>query len=172
VVLSHLFAQGAPRIGVTGLSLGGYTTALLAEVDDRLDFAIPNAALSSMPALIESWFPSNIGDWALETIKHVPRDLVAASAALHSPLSYPPKLPRERLMVIGGRGDRMAPPEQSVWLWEHWGRPQLRWYPGSHVLHFGRDEYRGAMRALMGSPHEGLSADEAPAPLRAQQQGR
>ena len=37
-------------------------------------------------------------------------------------------------------------------LWKHWERPELRWFAGSHVLHFGRDEYFAAMRQVMGSP--------------------
>ncbi len=150
VLLDHLLRRGVPRIGATGLSLGGYATALLAEVDDRLDFAIPNAAVASLPHLIRNWFPVNFGTVLLESFKRLPRELVARSAALHSPLNYPPKLARERLLVIGGRGDRLAPPEQSLMLWEHWGRPELHWFPGGHVLHFSRAEYLGAMRRLMG----------------------
>jgi dienelactone hydrolase len=158
VLLDYLDRQGAPRVGVTGLSLGGYTTALLAEVDDRLDFAIPNAAVTSIPRLIEQWFPANYGTRLLESVKGVGRDVIAGAAAVHSPLTYAPRLPRERLMVIGGRGDRMAPPEQSELLWEHWGEPEIRWFPGSHILHFGRDVYLTAMRELMSSPRSDRAA--------------
>jgi len=58
-----------------------------------------------------------------------------------SPLTYPPLLPRDRLMVIGGVADRLAPPKQSRLLWEHWGRCRLHWFPGNHVLHFDRGAY-------------------------------
>jgi hypothetical protein len=58
-------------------------------------------------------------------------------------------IPRDRLMVVGGVGDRPAPPEQSLRLWEHWQRPQLRWFPGSHIIHFGRGAHLDAMRRLM-----------------------
>jgi pimeloyl-ACP methyl ester carboxylesterase len=162
VVLDYVRRTGVPRVGVTGISLGGYVTALSAEVDDRLDFAIPNAAVTSMPKLIDAWFPANLGTRLLEAVKGIPRDLLARSAAAHSPLTYDPVLPRERLLVIGGRGDRMAPPEQSQWLWEHWGRPGLHWYPGSHVLHFDRRDYLDAMRGLMETPRP------APAPCAAE----
>jgi hypothetical protein len=147
--LDHLQASGAPRIGVTGLSLGGYTSALLAAVDERLDFAIPNAAVTWLPPLLDSWFPANISTAVVRRINGVPGELLAQALAVHSPLTYAPVVPRERLMVVGGLGDRLAPPEQSLLLWEHWGRPQLRWFPGSHVMHFGRDEYLAAMRELM-----------------------
>lgn len=169
VVLDHLQRRRAPRVGVTGLSLGGYAAALLAEVDDRLDFAIPNAAVASLPQLIDGWFPANIGTALLEWIKRVPRELIARSAALHSPLSYPPKLPRDRLMVIGGRGDRLAPPEQSVLLWEHWGQPALHWYPGSHMLHFSRSDYLEAMRGLMQTPRRPPEPSDSAAPATRRQ---
>ena len=61
LLLDHLLEQGAPRVGVTGLSLGGYTTALAAAVDPRLDFAVPNAAVTWVPPLLRSWFPANVG---------------------------------------------------------------------------------------------------------------
>jgi pimeloyl-ACP methyl ester carboxylesterase len=171
VLLDYLERLGAPRFGVTGLSLGGYVTALLAEVDQRLDFAIPNAAVTSIPALMSSWFPTNIGAWLLERVKRVPRELIERSCAVHGPLNYPPAIRRERLMVIGGLGDRLAPPEQSEWLWQHWGRPELHWFRGSHVLHFERAVYLRAMRELMGPlAAEPAGADPARPPRPARQQ--
>jgi len=149
-LLDHLQAQGAPRIGVTGLSLGGYTTALAAAVDDRLDFAIPNAAVTWLPPLLDSWIPANVVAGALRRLGGVDKDLLERALSLHSPLTYQPLLPRERLLIVAGLGDRLAPPEQSMLLWEHWGRPELQWFPGSHVLHFGRGAYFAAMREVMG----------------------
>ncbi len=147
--VDHLEASGAPRIGVTGLSLGGYTSALAAAVEPRLDFAIPNSAVTWLPPLLEGWFPANVTGALARRVAGVPPDVLERALALHSPLSYPPLVPRERLMVVGGLGDRLAPPEQSLMLWEHWDRPALRWFPGSHVIHFGRGDYLGAMRELM-----------------------
>ena len=52
-------------------------------------------------------------------------------------------------MIIGGLGDRLAPPEQSRLLWEHWRRPRLHWYPGNHILHVNRAAYLREMRKFM-----------------------
>jgi hypothetical protein len=79
---------------------------------------------------------------------------VHAALSVHSPLIYRPLLPRERLMVVAGLGDRLTPPEHSLILWEHWGRPELQWFPGSHILHFQRDAYLTAMRAMITQPRE------------------
>jgi hypothetical protein len=148
-LLDHVQARGAPRFGVTGLSLGGYASALAACADPRLDFAIPNAAVTHLPPMLDAWFPANVVGCALRLLSRVPKDLLERALAIHGPLSYAPVVPRERLMIVAGLGDRLAPPEQSLLLWEHWGRPELQWFPGSHVLHFGRGGYQAAMRSLM-----------------------
>jgi dienelactone hydrolase len=148
-LVDHLAEQRAPRIGLTGVSLGGYVSALLAAVEPRLDFVIPNAAVTWLPPLTDSWFPSNVTGAALRALTGVSPELLERALALHSPLSWAPLLPKDRLMIVAGLGDRLAPPEQSLLLWEHWDQPELRWFPGSHVLHFGRGEYLAAMRGLM-----------------------
>jgi dienelactone hydrolase len=148
VIIDYLERQGAPRIGATGLSLGGYTTALLAEVDDRLAFAIPNAAVSHIPTLVKDWFPANAGTQLLKWAKQLPSELIDRSAALHSPLNYPVLLERDRLLVIGGAGDRVSPPEQTTALWQHWGQPE-------------RARYQQLMRTVMGRPERAAPTDVA-----------
>lgn len=149
VFLNHLDAQGSERIGLTGLSLGGYVTALAAAVDERLDFAAPNAAVVDLPRVLKGWFPANLTLETLRVLGRLPFETFAGALALTSPLSYEPMVPKSRRLIVAGLGDRLAPPEQSLLLWEHWGRPRIEWFPGSHVLHFGRGPYRAAMRQLM-----------------------
>lgn len=152
VFVDYLEQRGTPRIGLTGLSLGGYTSALISTVEDRLDFVVPNSAVIWLPELFDDWFPINIALGALRSITAVPDDELEAGLAVHSPLNYDPVIPKDRLMIVGGLGDRLAPPEQSLLLWEHWGRPELHWFPGSHIIHFGRAAYQEAMRRLMEEP--------------------
>ncbi|MCS6799340.1 MAG: alpha/beta hydrolase family protein [Myxococcota bacterium] len=133
--------RGAPRLGVTGISLGGFMSALLACTEPRLHFAIPNVPLVSLPDLVLEWKPlgtlarlaMHLFGTRIEQVRHL--------LAVSSPLTYPPLLPRERLMIIGGVGDRLAPPKHARLLWEHWGRPRLYWFPGNHLLHFDRGRY-------------------------------
>lgn len=147
--VDYLETTGAERIGLTGLSLGGYTTALTAAVEPRLDFAVPNAVVSWLPPLLESWFPASVTARALRAVARSPYEDFERAVAVTSPLTYPPVVAKDRLMIVGGLGDRLAPPEQSLLLWEHWNRPHLEWFPGSHILHFGRDAYRTAMQRLL-----------------------
>jgi len=141
VFIDHLLATGVPRVGVTGLSLGGYTTALLASVDPRVHVAIPNAAVSNVADLSSSWFPaSSLLEWVLPR-RGVRIEELHEAMAFHSPLTYAPLVPKERRFIIGGLGDRLAPPSQSVALWEHWDKCRIHWYPGNHVLHVNRAAY-------------------------------
>jgi hypothetical protein len=141
--------RGAEKIGVTGLSLGGFTTAMLASVEERLEFAIPNVPVVSFADLVLEWQP--IG-WllrgALSTMRMELPD-VRRMVAVSCPLTYAPALPSERLMIVGGVGDRLAPPKHSRVLWDHWGRCRIHWFPGSHVIHMDRGAYLTEMARFM-----------------------
>ncbi len=149
IFIDHLEALGVEQVGVTGLSLGGYVSALLAAVEERLAVAIPNAAVTSVPDLIPHYFPANLGVLLASVAHGIPLREARAALAVHSPLNYPPRLRKERLMIIGGLGDRLAPPEQTRLLSEHWGHPRLHWYPGNHLLHVNRAAYLREMRRFM-----------------------
>lgn len=141
--------RGVEQIGVTGLSLGGFTTAMLASVEDRLSFAIPNVPVVSLADLVLEWQP--IG-WLLRAAFATKRmDLtdVRRLVAVSCPLTYPPVLPSERLMIVSGVGDRLAPPKHSRLLWDHWGRCRIHWFPGSHIIHMDRGAYLTEMARFM-----------------------
>lgn len=94
-----------------------------------------------MSSLIQQWWPAGaLAAKGLRT-QGLGFDDLGRMLAVHSPLSYPAAIARDRLFVIGGLGDRLAPPEQSERLWEHWGRCKLHWYPGNHVVHVRRGDY-------------------------------
>lgn len=133
--------RGVARIGVTGISLGGYTAALLATIDDRLRFSIPNVPLVSLADLVLEWEPLGALMRAAMLATGTSIKRIRRALAVHSPLTYPPLLDRERLMIIGGVGDRLAPPKHSRLLWDHWGRCRIHWFPGSHSIHLDRGDY-------------------------------
>lgn len=132
---------GAPRVGMMGLSLGGYTTGMMAAAEPRLHFAIPNCAVVDMGTLIDSWFP--MGHIMKAGMRYADLDIeeFQDSVRVHSPLTYQSALPRERLFIVHGLGDRLAPPTQGEALWRHWGRPAIHWFPGNHTLHVNRAKY-------------------------------
>ncbi len=149
IFVNYLEAAGVKQVGVTGLSLGGYVSAMLAAVEPRLRVVIPNAPVTSIARLIGSYFPANAGILAASLFHRTPLRLAESATAIHSPLNYPRRVEKDRLMIIGGLGDRLAPPEQSRLLWQHWDRPRIHWYPGNHLLHVNRGAYLREMRRFM-----------------------
>lgn len=149
-VVSHLLAQGVPSVGVAGVSLGGYLASLLPGIDDRLDFAVPVSPAVSMADLFFDLAPlSPILPVLLGRVGWG-HDDVRRHMAVHTPLQHTPKLPPERLMVVGAVGDHITRPYQQRLLWEHWGEPEMFWHTGAHQLHLNRREYRAALRSFLG----------------------
>ncbi len=144
-----LNSERAPEVGVTGISLGGYSSALIAAVEDRLAFSVPNVPVASLPDLVLEWEPlGTLMKTAMVAAGVSIKDL-RQMTAVHSPLTWTPRLPRDRLMVIGGVGDRLAPPKHTRLLWDHWERCRIHWFPGSHVIHLDQGEYIGEMMHFM-----------------------
>lgn len=159
-----LDVHGAPAVGVTGVSLGGHTAALLACVEDRLAFSLPNVPVASLPDLVLEWQPLGLAVRGLMKVTGLEvRDLRRLAAA-SCPLTWKPILGRERRMIIGGVGDRLAPPKHTRLLWDHWDRCRIHWFPGSHLLHLDRGAYLWQVaRFLRGI---GFLAADHPSPSR------
>ncbi len=141
--------RGAAAVGITGMSLGGYVTSLFAGLEPRLDFAIPINPVVDIPDLALEWQPAGAvmrallfgAERSLQDFRH--------AFAISCPLTYPARIPPERLLIIGSTGDRMATPAQINLLWEHWKRPPVYWTPGSHLVPAGREEmFRGIEKFL------------------------
>jgi pimeloyl-ACP methyl ester carboxylesterase len=139
--IDHLELSGVHQVGMTGLSLGGYLTSVMAAVDERLHFAIPNAPVTDLSDLTNSWAPMGPMVQTMLQREGVSMEDFSGAMAVHSPLNYPAKLDRDRLFIIAGLGDRLAPPEHAERLWEHWDRPRIHAFPGNHVLHVQRGAY-------------------------------
>ena len=58
-VIDYLEFTGVDRIALTGMSLGGYTSALIACVDDRIQAVIPNVPVVTPERTVDEWFPAN-----------------------------------------------------------------------------------------------------------------
>jgi pimeloyl-ACP methyl ester carboxylesterase len=148
-IVDYLRHTGVDRIALTGISLGGYTSALVASVDDRLETVIPNCPVVTPAQVFDEWFPANKLIRLGLRLSNISRDELTAGLSYHCPLNYQPLLPKDRRMIITGLGDRMATPEQAVMLWEHWDRCALHWFPGSHVLHVSQLDYLRRMTRFL-----------------------
>jgi hypothetical protein len=143
-ILGWVRAQGAPAVGVHGVSLGGYQAALLAGLDGDLACAIPGIPLTDIPRAFWRHAPTLL-------IRHgehvgVQRDEVSEVMSVISPLTLAPRVPHERRYIFGGIADRLVPPDQVSDLWEHWERPRMVWYQGAHVTFYRNPEVRRLVR--------------------------
>ena len=140
-ILNWLQHTGVDHIALTGLSLGGYTSALVASADDRLEAVIPNVPLVIPESAFDDWWPASTVVSLTRAVGGISREESYSGFAYHSPLNYQPKVPKDRRLIITGLGDRLAPPDHAEALWKHWDRCALHWFPGNHVLHVSQPEY-------------------------------
>ncbi|WP_334144911.1 alpha/beta hydrolase family protein [Rhabdothermincola sp.] len=123
--------QAAPAIGLYGVSLGAYTAALVAGFEPDLALVLAGIPVSDFPSMFRSQSPPPIVRRAVEHgILGGPAEDVHRVV---SPLAVEPAVPLERRFIFAGLADRMSHPRQAHALWQHWGRPRIRWYPGNHV---------------------------------------
>ncbi len=159
--VSHLFAQAvwdlrrlvgwvrsrsdAP-IGLYGISLGAYVTALAAAFIDDLacvvtgipavDFA--SLARDNEPTAYKAYGEDVQTDWGL--VRQIIHPV--------SPLAYEPRVPREGRFIFAGVADRVARPDQARSLWRHWDKPRIEWLPTGHVLATMKRDARPFLREV------------------------
>jgi len=131
------------RIGIYGVSLGGYNAALLPLFDEALDFVVAGVPVVDFAGLLWRFIPSAhrqfFADSGLDEARY--RSILRVV----SPMERVPKMPAERLHLVGAVADRVVPPAHSVRLSHHWNVP-VTWYQGSH-LSLRREEEPGRVLA-------------------------
>jgi acetyl esterase/lipase len=131
-IMAFLRGRGAPNVGVTGMSLGGYTASLLATVTRDVDFVMPMIPLVSIADFVRELGRLGPGEEGHEQ-----------SAALEkanwviSPLARPLLVPKERAFVFGAEFDRVTPISHAQRLAEHFDC-EFMTMAGAHLLQVGR----------------------------------
>ena len=136
--------RGAESVGVMGMSLGGYTTSLLATLDDDLAFAVPIIPLASIPEIARS-AGRFVGSPEEQTLQCEALDAVHRAV---SPFARTPRIDPDRMLVLAALGDKITPIEHARKLADHFGA-SLETFHGGHILQFGRaDAFRSVGRLL------------------------
>lgn len=141
---AYLRGRGAESIGVMGMSLGGYTTSLLATLDEDLAFAIPIIPLASIAEIAKGAgrFVGSPQEQALQF------DSLEAVHRAVSPLARPSRIDRDRMLILAASGDKITPVDHARRLADHFGAP-LEMFHGGHILQFGRaDAFRSVGKLL------------------------
>ena len=144
-----LRAQGTPAVGVHGMSLGGYTAALFASVERSLACVVPLVPAVSLPVLLAAG-RSPEERRALESIGF-DEALLSEAWASHEPLRHRPRVAPEGRLILAGLCDRICTPDQVEALWQHWERPSIHWFEGSHLAPLGRRAARERLDAHLAS---------------------
>jgi pimeloyl-ACP methyl ester carboxylesterase len=120
---------GASHVGVVGMSLGGYITALLATATSDVDFVLSYIPIASLPEVMnELGLIPGSGDIQRELYEGY-RDLLVPI----TPEGREPMVESERMAIISGEFDRLATVQHGARLAAHFGT-ELLTFPGAHML--------------------------------------
>ncbi|HEX4896047.1 MAG TPA: prolyl oligopeptidase family serine peptidase [Solimonas sp.] len=132
-----------PRIGVYGVSLGGYNTALLANYETGLDFAVAGIPVVDFSYALWRFLPPMHAQYfAARGLDEARYERILSVV---SPLTRTPQLAREHLHIVAATADRIVVPHHPVRLSRHWQVP-VTWYQGSHLSIRREREVREVLR--------------------------
>jgi hypothetical protein len=130
-LVGWLRRDGTPGVGVHGVSLGAHTAALLAGLDPDLACVIAGIPAADFTQLARQHVPELLVRVAERF--QFPFSKIEQLLKVVSPLALSPLVARERCFLYAGIADQLASPDHARALWNHWRRPRLAWYEGSHV---------------------------------------
>lgn len=136
--------RGAPAVGVIGVSLGGYTSSLLATITDAFDFVVPMIPLASVADFAREQGRLGVGD-------EVDEQHAALEKAnwIVSPLARPLRVPKSRALVIAAENDCITPSSHAKRIAAHFDCEMMT-IAGGHLVQIGRgDAYRAFGKMLV-----------------------
>jgi hypothetical protein len=146
-MVSWLRAEGATRIGVYGISLGGYVAALLTMLDGGFHSVIAGIPPCDFPDLFAHHSPRQLRPRA-KRYRLIGPEATAINGVV-SPLARPCLVPWDQRFIYAGLADRLATPGQAHRLWEHWDRPRIEWYDGNHVGYVWSGQVKGFVHSAL-----------------------
>jgi len=130
-LLSWIRTQDPPKIGVCGLSLGGYNTSLFACLAEDLACAIPGIPATDFAGLF--WHHAPVLDLKYMEQEIGEKESMQELMRVVSPLAMQPKVPKEKRLIFAATADQLVPPAHVMDLWQHWDEPRILWCHGGHL---------------------------------------
>lgn len=150
-LFDYLARSGVSKLGLMGMSLGGYASSLLATLDPRVGFVVPFIPL----AAIEDFAHSHGRFTGALDEQEAQREGMRLAHWAVSPFARTPHARGERAIVIVGDADLITGRDHGQRLAAHF-ESELQSFLGGHLLHFGRGRaFETVWRMLA---NEGFSA--------------
>ncbi|WP_291636781.1 alpha/beta hydrolase [Clostridium sp.] len=130
-LISYIKAQKKGKIIIIGLSLGGITTNLLSEVEEKID------------VLISLFYANDLSYTIFETEagKYIKKDfvknnfsysLLKKSWEVINPSLRKPIIGLNKIMLVSGKYDKYVIDKDTDTLWKNWGKPKRYMYSCGH----------------------------------------
>ncbi|NNC22830.1 hypothetical protein HKX42_03105 [Salinisphaera sp. USBA-960] len=148
-IVAWLRATQSPTgIGAFGLSLGGYSAALLAAFEPALSPII--AAIPMVEIAPTLWQHMHVPSRA--RLAHAGFDAARLNQMLApvSPLAHAPPVTAERA-IVAARADQVVPPDGPRALWHHWRQPPIHWSDAGHLSIQRRSDVRAFIDRFVGA---------------------
>jgi hypothetical protein len=115
-----------------GYSLGGYLAGIMAAVRGDWTFVvIGGAGDGAVSPILDTPLGKNIRE-DLQACGMLDRDKLTRAWRIISPGAFRPRVPKDRILLVAGRYDRIMLPQSVRRLWNAWDRPTLHWLKRSH----------------------------------------
>ena len=121
------------KLGVTGISLGGITSALAAAVDPALNRGVFLLAGGGLDEILWEMDEPEARRYRTRWLAEgkTRADLKALTIPL-DPLTYADRLIGKKILMMAGNVDEVVPPSSARALWLASGRPPIRWFDSGH----------------------------------------
>jgi pimeloyl-ACP methyl ester carboxylesterase len=130
-LIAWLRGVGHGPIGLVGMSMGGYTAALLATLLPELAYVVLVIPLSSIADIARAH--GRLGEGSGADALHAALEAVYRPS---SPFARPSVVPPDRVFAVAARGDRITGVAQAERLAGHFSAP-LSVVRGGHILQYG-----------------------------------
>ena len=126
------------RVGVSGISLGGITSALALAVDPALHRGVTILAGGNLDEILWTMDEPGADRWRAEWIKAGrTREDLRRFTHDYDPMTYADRLKGKKLLMMAGVTDEVVPPSSAEALWEAADRPSIIWLDCGHYSSAG-----------------------------------
>jgi dipeptidyl aminopeptidase/acylaminoacyl peptidase len=121
------------KLGVTGISLGGITSALAAAIDPSIGRGVFLLAGGGLDEILWEMDEPEARQYRQQWLAAGrTRAELKALTTPYDPLTYADRLVGKKILMMAGNIDEVVPPASARALWEASGKPPIRWFDCGH----------------------------------------